>query len=108
LGLTTGEIRLVTLWPGEWDTLIRCTIKHAILDEKLSYEALSYTWGDSQTISAIDLDGRPFPARRNLEVALRYLCLKDKPRILWMDALCIDQINIKERNVQVGHISDGF
>ena len=103
---TTRDIRLVKLWPGEGITQIRCETIHAWLDEKLIYEALSYTWGDPRSHGMIDLNGRPFSTRKNLEVALLHLRLKDKPRILWIDALCIDQINIKERNFQVGRMRD--
>jgi hypothetical protein len=103
---TTHNIRLVKLWPGEGSTSIRCEIIHARLDEKLRYEALSYTWGDQRSQSIIDLNGRPFPTRENLEAALRQLRLKDKPRTLWIDALCIDQINVEERNDQVSRMRD--
>ncbi|KAI8945474.1 heterokaryon incompatibility protein-domain-containing protein [Xylaria longipes] len=104
---TTRDIRLVKLWPGEGNTSIRCETIHAWLDEKLSYEALSYTWGDPHSSRGIiDMNGRPFPIRGNLEVALRSLRLRNKPRTLWIDALCIDQINVEERNFQVGRMRD--
>jgi hypothetical protein len=37
---------------------------------------------------------------KNLEVALRYLRLPKKHRILWIDAFCIDQDNLNERGAQ--------
>ena len=37
----------------------------------------------------------------NLRCALLNLRLLDKPRTLWIDAICIDQANIPERNQQV-------
>ena len=37
----------------------------------------------------------------NLALALPYLRLKDKPRLLWIDAICVDQQNLKERGHQV-------
>jgi hypothetical protein len=40
----------------------------------------------------------------NLDVALRYLRLKDQPRVLWIDAICINQHNIQERNKQVAQM----
>ena len=42
-----------------------------------------------------------WPVAANLEVALRYLRHKYVERILWIDAICIDQSNIEERNRQV-------
>ncbi|KAJ8132498.1 hypothetical protein O1611_g1123 [Lasiodiplodia mahajangana] len=104
---TTRDIRLVKLWPGVGNTSIRCETIHAWFDENLSYEALSYTWGDPHSGgSIIDMNGLPFPVRENLEDALRSLRLRDKLRTLWIDALCIDQTNIEERNIQVGRMRD--
>jgi len=37
----------------------------------------------------------------NLEKALRHLRIEDKVRTIWIDALCINQGNISERNSQV-------
>jgi hypothetical protein len=37
----------------------------------------------------------------NLEAALRYLRHRSEVRIIWVDAICIDQSNIEERNHQV-------
>lgn len=101
-----GDVRLVKLWPGAGDTTIRCETIHASFDGTLSYEALSYTWGEKSPGGLIDMNGRPFLTRRNLADALRHLRLKDKPRTLWIDALCIDQINVEERNTQVGRMRD--
>jgi len=37
----------------------------------------------------------------NLEAAMRYLRHEFIVRILWIDAICIDQLNVEERNYQV-------
>jgi hypothetical protein len=42
-----------------------------------------------------------WPVTTNLEAALRYLRHEFMVRILWIDAICIDQSNIEERNHQV-------
>jgi hypothetical protein len=42
-----------------------------------------------------------WPVTTNLEAALRYLRHESMVRILWIDAICIDQSNIEERNHQV-------
>jgi hypothetical protein len=106
LDSSSGEIRLVKILPNEGNTSVQCELLHARLEEKPSYEALSYTWGDPQSHGNIELHGLPFFTRENLEAALRRLRLKERPRILWVDALCIDQINIEERNAQVGLMRD--
>lgn len=78
-----------------------------------SYEALSYTWGSPGTLSArfprrfITLNGAKFEVWENLFQALHYLALKSKERVLWIDAICIDQNDINERNHQLGRSSIG-
>ena len=42
----------------------------------------------------------------NLATALPYLRFPDRPRVLWIDAICIDQQNISERSDQVRKMVD--
>lgn len=51
------------------------------------------------------LGGHLVDVRENLWSALWQLRLADEDRILWIDALCIDQNNVVERNHQVGLMS---
>jgi hypothetical protein len=84
-----------------------CTLHLADLeDDSCHYEALSYEWGDeSNTSFYIILNGQKFSVRENLWSALFYLRMKDTVRIIWIDALCINQENKGERNHQVGNTS---
>lgn len=50
-------------------------------------------------------NGAPFPVTKNLAVALRHLRLRDAPRTLWIDAICIDQKNIPEKSEQVAKMA---
>lgn len=69
---------------------------------KYSYEALSYVWGKSSGKCTITLDGKKgVPVTDNLYAALRRLRRPDRRRVLWVDAVCIDQKNVVERNWQV-------
>jgi Heterokaryon incompatibility protein (HET) len=73
------------------------------LDEAAPYEAISYTWGpaeDRQTI-VCGPEGAVIPVTRNCESVLRRLRDLDSPRLVWVDAICIDQDDIDERNAQV-------
>ncbi|KAI3318568.1 HET-domain-containing protein [Xylariaceae sp. AK1471] len=85
------------------------------------YQALSYTWGDPEfprslhVISRGDDDGavHATPAgiiniTENLYSALQNLRELDKTLVLWVDAVCIDQGNILERNSQVGNIPQTY
>jgi len=94
-------IRVVRLEPGSFDSPIQCRLHHVDLDTRPKYEALSYVWGDPDATIPIELEAHSFPVTKNLECALRYLRYPDTVRILWIDAICIDQKNIPERNQQV-------
>ncbi|KAI1410744.1 HET-domain-containing protein [Hypoxylon sp. FL1857] len=81
---------------------------------KLNYEALSYTWGSSKSRRTAIVEGSE-PAtgfrailrtqrlriNRNLREALRYLRYEDDCRVMWIDAICIDQRDANERSEQV-------
>jgi hypothetical protein len=102
LDVAAQEIRLVRLLPGSGQEPICCSLNHAFLAHAASsYEALSYSWGDPKATLPISLDGTTFQVTENLESALRQLRLEDRHRTLWIDAICIDQANRKERECQV-------
>jgi hypothetical protein len=97
-----NHIRLITLLPNHiFRAPIHCELRLASLEEKPSYEALSYTWGDTQVKSSISLDAARFDVTVNLEAALRRLRLPIQQRTLWIDAICINQDDISERSHQV-------
>ncbi|KAI2627785.1 heterokaryon incompatibility protein-domain-containing protein [Hypoxylon sp. NC1633] len=95
------QIRILTLKPAPWDSDIKCELHVASLDEPIWYEALSYVWGAPNPPGTIFLDGVEFSVTPNLGSALRYLRLEDRPRLLWVDAICINQNDLAERKSQV-------
>jgi hypothetical protein len=56
----------------------------------------------------ISIDGQTCSVRENLWLALYHLRLNDTSRVLWIDALCIDQSDIRERNHQVAQMDKVF
>ncbi|KAF5253436.1 hypothetical protein FANTH_1671 [Fusarium anthophilum] len=96
-----GEIRLLTILSGWRTDPIRCYLHSVSMDDSPSYEALSYVWGESSNRGEIFLDCHTFSVTSNLASALKYLRHRTKQRTLWIDALCINQIDIGERNSQV-------
>lgn len=92
----TNEIRLLTLFSENSSPEIRILIYKTPLtfDNPSVFEALSYTWGSSRDLVNIKvgLSGADTLAiTKNLFVPLPYLRYKDRPRDLWIDAICIDQ-----------------
>jgi hypothetical protein len=109
LNYTLGqEIRLVVLLPGSLDDPIRCEIVHVNLEDDPEFDAVSYTWateyGDDSLSRKVNISNGThyLPVTINCEAALRQLRRPGSRRKLWIDALCIDQSNISERNHQVG------
>lgn len=93
LDLATDSIRLVRILKGEALQPIECELFETYLDqvEDIPYEALSYVWGDKESINKIRIDGFSFTVTENLFEALSNLRLSQEDRLLWIDAICIDQ-----------------
>ncbi|KAE8442534.1 hypothetical protein EG329_003249 [Mollisiaceae sp. DMI_Dod_QoI] len=85
---------------------VRCAITHATLEQPPEYNALSYTWGDASITTPILVDGVECQVTASLEAGLRHLRTKDEVVILWVDALCINQTDIPEKNVQLGQMRE--
>jgi len=104
--LQGDDIRVLILEPTDPDlddAFVQCRLVTTSIDSPTQYEALSYTWGSNAPSPerSIDCDGEVTEVTINLYEALLALRYPDKPRTLWIDALCIDQGNNNERNHQV-------
>lgn len=99
--------RLLTTLPGSGDDPLVCRLRSADINAYATYDALSYTWGDHNDKRMILVNAEPFSVTTNLEDALRALRLSDRPRELWVDAICINQADLQEKAAQIpemGHI----
>ncbi|PQE24876.1 heterokaryon incompatibility protein [Rutstroemia sp. NJR-2017a WRK4] len=95
-------IRLLTLLPSRnFDDDLRCEVNHTSLEDKPEFEALSYAWGNPKDVVPLLLHDQTFHITKNLASALRHLRYAYEPRVLWVDALCINQSDISERNQQI-------
>lgn len=78
-------------------------------DNVIEYEALSWCWGQEVKDRAVRIQegGKYYrlAVTRDLTMALKYLRHPHEERILWIDALCINQENHEERNHQVQMMS---
>ncbi|KAH6665788.1 heterokaryon incompatibility protein-domain-containing protein [Halenospora varia] len=100
---TRHEIRILTLYCGSFSSALECSLSLTTLTTPDSYEALSYTWGTHYSSRPILVNNRELKITTNLEIALRHLRREDKNRVLWVDAICINQAKdaTEERNHQV-------
>ncbi len=102
------EIRLLTLHKGNFNADLRITIHTVPLAPKdsPSYEALSCVHVLLENSINIQVGLRQLPIARNLAEALPYLRYKETPRVLWIDAICVNQQDLKERSLQVKRMAD--
>ncbi|KAF2714056.1 HET-domain-containing protein [Pleomassaria siparia CBS 279.74] len=99
--LPDGCIRLLKILPGHWNDPLRCQLVPVVLCEDHPYEAISYTWGDSTDTSEIECDQQILTITNNLKDALFRLRAVLRERIVWADAICINQDNTVEKTQQV-------
>lgn len=110
LDTTQHQIRLLHLAPSK-DRRRTITCQFSVIslshgNQQDEYEALSYAWGDPVFNRSIKLAGTHFPVTTNLKVILRTLRHATQERLLWIDAICIDQNNVQERSHQVSRMND--
>ena len=102
-------IRLLFLEPGVTPTPIRYSLFEEELNEGCAeYEALSYTWGSSDDAREVACDSGALEVTANLHAALERFRLSDETRVLWIDAICINQKDSEEKTQQVLKIPDIF
>ncbi|KAG9503658.1 hypothetical protein J7337_003609 [Fusarium musae] len=114
--LDSTHIRLVKIRPRTRSLLserLNIYVTTHSLDEAqaLGYHALSYTWGAPEgevknkvSDSCILVNGHRFYVQPNLLGALKRF--EEFDWYLWIDAICIDQTNQREREIQVGIMSE--
>lgn len=68
-----------------------------------SYEALSYAWGDPAPVTQLlfDESGLKIGISQNLADGLARLHRDNRTEFIWIDAICIDKLNVKGQNQQV-------
>jgi hypothetical protein len=94
--------------PPDGTDTIKCGLQEVMLDDNLSYMALSYTWDPDNEIKEIECNGMPLRVGRNLWTFLHQFRRRDTNNqgLLWIDAICINQASIGERNHQVAQMRD--
>lgn len=94
--------RFVRIRPAENDDeIIACELTEIAFGESPSFEALSYMWGDESVKETIMVNNIKFSVGKNLWDALRYLRRRWSGTLFWIDALCINQDDVPERNRQL-------
>lgn len=102
----SDEIRLIILHPSSIrEAEISCSLVRTSLSTTPQFEALSYEWGEKGGDQWILVNDLIVPIQKNLLQALHHVRLRDRERLLWIDALCINQLDKLEKNHQVKRMS---
>lgn len=72
----------------------------------VAFEAVSYCWDRFPSQSDLSLNGVATQAPNSAVAVLRNFRLESRSRILWIDAICIDQSNGREKSEQIPMMSD--
>jgi len=108
------------MWKGMPPSIRNESLRQACSGEEFSganrwmwgdFAALSYEWGNPKSLSKIVVDDIGVSVTRNLADALKHIQRVCRSRSenfrgsdgqrIWVDALCINQLDIAERNLQV-------
>ncbi|KAF2733741.1 HET-domain-containing protein [Polyplosphaeria fusca] len=100
-----GETRLFTLDPGDKYDLLSGSLEKVRIDEPPDYAALSYVWGHKRN-RVVLVDGEEFQVTDSLWYALWHIRSAAESITIWIDALCINQDDVQERNTTVPHMKD--
>jgi hypothetical protein len=100
------SIRLLYLQGGMCSSGIECTIRHVPLGQHPPYEAISYEWKKHEGFTTIICCSSTIEVTLNLATALEAFRHPSKVRVLWADAVCIDQKNVIEKGHQVSMMRD--
>lgn len=112
--LSPKSFRALQIQPSRaFDSPIHCTLQRIQLSEKdpcdpQLYEALSYTWGSPEKTDVIILHGITYAVGRNCFEALRRLRWKAGIRTVFVDAICINQIDSEELSSQIALMGDVY
>jgi len=108
------QIRLLYLHPGEGTQPLAADLVHASLDERAGqFESLSYVWGSghkTRILLITDSSGaiRKLLIGAALHAALQRIRLPTTVRVLWADAVCINQADNLEKAAQVNMMGDVY
>jgi hypothetical protein len=105
------SIRLLQLLPREEDPKnLRCNLFEYPLrncdNSSHPYEALSYVWGSETKPRFILIDGQNLGVTENLYTLLLRLQAHNCSRIIWVDAVCINQTNEEEKETQISLMAE--
>ena len=116
------DVRFLELLPGHPTDPLVCHLfvrpigphdelkptSHIWSHRTLGYRAIPYTWGGSTASWLIQCNGYEWKIGWSLFSALKHIRSRHRPQVLWADAICINQTDTSERNVQLRNVGEIF
>jgi hypothetical protein len=99
--LKSGQIRLLNIHPGNPEDIIMTNLVTVDLLKAPPFEALSYVWGTYHERASLQIDGHAVEIHAGLFNAIHTLRSSTFERLIWADAICIDQSDHSEKSHQV-------
>jgi Heterokaryon incompatibility protein (HET) len=95
-------IRILELLPGQGNEVISCRLHtRAAAEVHDTYKAISYVWGNPNETVVVFCNNRIVRVTVNLADALRAIRNPQKSKLVWADAICINQEDDIEKSHQV-------
>jgi hypothetical protein len=104
ISLEGPAFRLLRVLKGLDDDPIQCQLFESKIpssEDISNYAALSYTWGSTSKPCDLIINDSTMSVTKNVYLALRDLRYREKDRVIWVDALSINQSDKNEQGQQV-------
>lgn len=105
-----SSIRIIKLFPAhQRESSVVIELSEFHLNSSIEYEALSYTWDDQKPTRDVTCNGTTLRVTENVFQALQQLrSTRGRQRMVWIDAICINQKDQAEKTMQVSMMGDIF
>lgn len=108
LSTTWHEIRLLKIAAGSGLEELRCTLLAKSMTLRPRYETVSYCWGNARLRGRVTVNDHILDVPLSSEEVLRAVRLPDRSRTIWIDAICINQKDQKEKAIQVANMGEVY
>jgi hypothetical protein len=96
-----GQIRLIRIPRKGFLAIPNYELSVVSLGDAIDYEAISYTWGDPTDKRIIRMNNEAYETTASAEEILRGYSSFWRSRLVWIDAICINQDDNPEKSSQV-------
>ncbi|OTA76416.1 hypothetical protein M434DRAFT_402520 [Hypoxylon sp. CO27-5] len=101
LNLSKKEIRLLKILPGQGSEPVHVELFTTSLGNQSEYIALSYTWCADGSDAVIHFGQENISVTETLHHAILQIRDTQDTTVIWIDAICINQDSMDEKNDQV-------